>query len=248
METPVPPGETEDERDIRENKDIAAFSYVWIMSVIIYALKKDSKFIRYHSKQATLLFVLSILVAMIPYLGRYLVFLVVAGMLLGFVHAAQGHYADVPFVGKLAKGELTIADVWKQLHEALSAILRTFKTIFKTSTKEEEKKPESPPTTPVPSGSIVPNPSSSVPVDPEPPTQWRDAPATQPSSSQEISLEAKPAVRGPEALSSSPSLAIRPRAHGRAGAEGRPEWVNHKASKPVNPLPPIDNPPLPPVV
>lgn len=158
METQVPPIETPDQRDIQENKDVAAFSYVWIMSVIIFGLRRDSKFIRYHSKQGIVLFIMSILVAMLPYVGRYLVFLVVAGMLLGFLHAAQGQYADVPFAGKLAKGELTLADVLKQIQTALSAVLQTLKAVFKTTAKPEEKTsetPVSPPSVPVSPPSVM---------------------------------------------------------------------------------------------
>src|SRR3989338_3438029 len=101
MENPTPalPNETDDQRDIRMNKDIAAFSYVWIMSVIIYIARKDSRFIQYHSKQGIVLFLLTIPAAMIPYVGKLLLFFIVAGMMLGFINAARGKYADVPVAG-----------------------------------------------------------------------------------------------------------------------------------------------------
>ncbi len=136
-------GETDDQRDIRENKDIAAFSYVWIMALAIYFARRDSKFIRYHSKQGLILFVVSILLAMIPVFGRLLLFIPVAGMLLGFVHAAQGTYADVPIVGGLAKGELSITDALKQVGAFLKSLLDGFMNmVHKATPKKEEKKPD----------------------------------------------------------------------------------------------------------
>src|SRR3989338_9975686 len=106
MENPTPalPNETDDQRDIRMNKDIAAFSYVWIMSVIIYIARKDSSFIQYHSKQGIVFFLLTIPAAMIPMIGNILVLIIAGGMVLGFLHAAQGKYEDVPIAGDFAKG------------------------------------------------------------------------------------------------------------------------------------------------
>ena len=158
MDTPhIIPGETDDQRDIRMNKDVAAFSYVWIMSVLIYASRKDSKFIRYHSKQGVVLFIFSIIFGLIPLVGKYLLFLTVAGMLLGFVHAAQGEYADVPIAGELAKGTMKPGDLVKMIVDLGRKIVAVFRDIFQSSKekpKEPEKKPEppvdNPPVNPVP--------------------------------------------------------------------------------------------------
>lgn len=142
LETTTPTGETDDQRDIRTNKDIAAFSYVWIMSVIIYIARKDSRFIQYHSKQGIVLFLLTLPAVMIPVIGNLLVLVIVAGMVLGFIHAAQGKYDDVPVAGDLAKGNFAVKDLVHsvaKLLESLSALLkRTFK-------KPEQPKPETPP-------------------------------------------------------------------------------------------------------
>lgn len=134
------PGETDEQRDIRMNKDVAAFSYLWIMSVFIYLTKKESKFVRYHSRQGIVLFLLSIPISMIPYLGKFLMFFIVAGMLLGFVHAAQGQYADVPFAGDLAKGDLKAGDL---LHSILRSLRKALDTL-EGFVKKGERKPESP--------------------------------------------------------------------------------------------------------
>lgn len=142
MESPQQPliTETPEQRDIRENKDVAAFSYVWIMSVVIYAARKESPFIRFHAKQGIVLFLLSILIAIIPVVGKYLMLLVVAGMLMGFIHAAQGHRQDVPFVGKLSRGELTL----KEVVDALMAAFKAIGNLFHSKTAQDSKKPADP--------------------------------------------------------------------------------------------------------
>ncbi len=151
MNTPVLiPGETDEQRDIRINKDTAAFSYLWIMSVFIYFSKKDSKFVRYHSRQGIVLFLLSIPLSMIPYLGRFFLFLVVAGMLLGFVHAAQGKYADVPFAGDLAKGDIKPADLWHSTIKSLRKALDMLEGLIKKPEPKKEAPKESMDSTPKP--------------------------------------------------------------------------------------------------
>jgi uncharacterized membrane protein len=90
--------------DVELNKDMAALSYLFVMSVIVYWVRKESAFARFHSKQAMILFVLSILVWFIPVLGRILELIVVAGAVYGFLCAAHGQWKEVPFIGPLARG------------------------------------------------------------------------------------------------------------------------------------------------
>ncbi len=125
-QTPTPANETPEDRDVRLHKDIAAFSYIWIMSLFIYFTKKDSKFIQYHSKQGIVLFLLSIPVSFIPWIGKYLVFLIVAGMLLGFLNAANGQYRDVPCIGPLSRGELSLHDLLRLTLASLKTLTSTF--------------------------------------------------------------------------------------------------------------------------
>ncbi len=150
----APAGETDEQRDIRVNKDIAAFSYVWIMSVIIYIARKDSRFIQYHSKQGIVLFLLTIPAAMIPIVGNLLVLVIAGGMVLGFIHAAQGKYEDVPFAGELSKGNMKLKDVvhaFAKLLEQLAGFLhRMFKKPAHHSQDASVVSPvDTPPTTPV---------------------------------------------------------------------------------------------------
>ena len=155
----TPSSETEEQRDIRVNKDIAAFSYVWIMSVIVFVARKDSRFIQYHSRQGIVLFLLTIPAAFIPIVGNFLILLLAAGMILGFIHAAQGKYEDVPVAGDLAKGKLKLADILHSVAKLLEDIASFLKRLFSKSevTHQESKPPttesdssvDTPPQTPV---------------------------------------------------------------------------------------------------
>lgn len=146
MDTPpVPlPGETPDQTDIRLNKDVAAFSYVWIMSVIVFASRRNSKFAQFHSKQGMVLFFLSIPIWLIPVIGHFLTIFVVAGMLLGFINAAQGLYSDVPLAGRLSRGELKAKEVLDALTHLLSRLFNSLGKIFHRSPKTPAS-PTSPP-------------------------------------------------------------------------------------------------------
>ncbi len=121
----APPPGTFDQADIQRNKDIAAFSYVWIMSVLIYFSRKESKFVQYHSRQGIVLFLMTIPLSFIPYIGRYLIFLAVAGMLLGFINAAGGQTRDVPLVGKLSRGELSVKELTHLVFNELRKLSKT---------------------------------------------------------------------------------------------------------------------------
>ncbi len=184
--TQTPPeNETPEQRDIRLNKDVAAFSYVWIMSVVVFASRRDSPFVQYHAKQALILFILSIPVAIIPFLGRYLVFIVLAGNLLGFINAANGRREDIPIIGDLASGKTKPKDVWKQAKPYMDKLMVVLSQLLKKPAHHDEKKADmkkdaapaaAPTAAPKPAESAVPQ---SAPTAPKP---SENAPAAQPAS------------------------------------------------------------------
>ena len=141
MENPQNPQmpETDEQKDIKLNKDVAAFGYIWIMSVVVYASRRDSKFVQFHSKQGIVLFLLTLPVSVIPFIGKYLLLLIVAGMLLGFINAAQGQKRDVPFAGPLSRGELTLEGVTKIITLWYQRIAQAFSSLRKSHVKHEPK-------------------------------------------------------------------------------------------------------------
>lgn len=144
--------------DIEENKDIAAFSYLWIMSVVVYFLKKDSPFVRFHSTQAMILFVASVVVWMIPIgiVAKALELVILAGMVMGFLNAAQGQRRDVPFVGPLSRREKGFRQTFGDITAAIARLTARIKKMFHSVKKEST--PPTPHPNPVPS---TPPPSSS---------------------------------------------------------------------------------------
>jgi len=78
------------EMDAKENRDIAAISYVWALGLFVFLWKKDSPFVRFHAKQGIVLFILTILFWPIPVVGRFFELLVLAPLLLRFLNAAHG--------------------------------------------------------------------------------------------------------------------------------------------------------------
>jgi len=111
--------------DVEANKDLAAFSYLYVMSVIVYLLKgKESAFIRHHSKQAMLLFLLAFIAWFIPFLGTLLELIILVGVVVGFLHAAQGQWKDVWLVGPLSRGEMKVRDAWKEIVLFVSSLAK----------------------------------------------------------------------------------------------------------------------------
>lgn len=141
----APPSGTESprERDIRENKDIAAVSYIWVMSIIIYFARKDSAFIHYHARQGVVLFLISLPLWFIPVVGNLLEFFILAGMVMGFINAFQGHYTDVPVIGALAKGELTPMQALKKAAEFFRGLFAGM--LGKKDAKKQDVSPSPPP-------------------------------------------------------------------------------------------------------
>lgn len=144
---PQPPAVTvidSDAADIVANKDIAAFGYLWIMCIVVFLLRRNSPFVRFHTKQAMILFVLSILVLFIPVVSRLLGLGVLALMVLGFINAAQGHRKDIPIVGPLSRREIGLRDAWKQFLDGVLKLVAFMKSFA-------SKKPPSSPSSSPPS-------------------------------------------------------------------------------------------------
>ncbi|MEK7591635.1 MAG: hypothetical protein AAB489_05540 [Patescibacteria group bacterium] len=121
------------ERDVEENKDIAAFSYLWVMSVVVWFLKKDSPFVRFHSRQAIVLFVLSVIIWIIPveFVSRLLEIVILAGMVIGFLNAAQGQRKDIPLVGPFSRGEMGLRQAWREILNVCVAIASRVRAMFR---------------------------------------------------------------------------------------------------------------------
>lgn len=143
LSTPTPAPVPPLKNDIEENKDIAALSYAWILSVIIYFFKKDSPFVRFHAKQGIVLFILSLLVWTLPIVGRFFELLILALCVLGFLGAAQGQWKDLPIIGDMASGRWShVRESWKQV---MQSIVHLWQRLLHIIPKDKPANPQSQP-------------------------------------------------------------------------------------------------------
>lgn len=84
-----------------DSKLMAAFSYVWIISVVMLFIKKNDPFVRFHAQQGTVLFLISF-VAWIPILW-WLWFFIIILDLIGFLKALAGEKFRMPVVADIGE-------------------------------------------------------------------------------------------------------------------------------------------------
>jgi uncharacterized membrane protein len=133
---PLPPPTPE--KDVEQNKDLAALSYLWVMSVVVYFLKaKESAFVRYHSRQAIILFILSIIFWFIPFIGQFLELIILVGIIIGFAGAAQGQWKSIPIAGPLSRREITVREAWKQVIDVIAGFVKGLRA---SKNKDPEKR------------------------------------------------------------------------------------------------------------
>jgi uncharacterized membrane protein len=97
---------TTDNKDVEENKIMAAIGYIWILCLIPLFLKRRSAFAQFHAKQGLILFILELigwLIFWIPLIGFLLYIVVILFAVLGIMSALQGKYWEMPILGKYAK-------------------------------------------------------------------------------------------------------------------------------------------------
>lgn len=84
-----------------DEKLFGAISYLWFLGILIFVLKRDSEFVRYHAKQGTVLFALMIVAWMIPVFGIFanIVFFIL--MITGLLQAYMGNHWRMPLVGTI---------------------------------------------------------------------------------------------------------------------------------------------------
>ena len=85
-----------------DSKLFAALSYLWLLSVVMLVLKKDDEFVRFHAKQGTVIFAVSIILWFIPIIGWLLQIAVLIAVVIGFLKAYSGERFKMPVVGDLA--------------------------------------------------------------------------------------------------------------------------------------------------
>lgn len=106
--TPPPPSPSPRDQaapagDAERNKALAALSYVWVVSLVMLLLKKDSAFIQFHARQGLVLFLAFTIFGFIPFFGWIANIAVVALAVTGFISAVSGRWMKLPVVFALSQ-------------------------------------------------------------------------------------------------------------------------------------------------
>lgn len=97
------PSKPSNPKDVEENKILAAISYLWLMSLIMLLVKKDSEFVQFHAKQGLILFIISVILWFIPGIGWLLNVIVFIFIVIGFLKALAGEKWELPLLADIAK-------------------------------------------------------------------------------------------------------------------------------------------------
>ncbi len=95
--------ETKQQINPSEKKVWAAVGYLWILSLVVLAARKDNEFVRFHASQGFFLFVVSTILWFIPVIGWLLNILIGVVAIVGIIKAIQGEKWELPVVGQMAK-------------------------------------------------------------------------------------------------------------------------------------------------
>jgi len=87
----------------QDDKLMGAFSYVWILSLIILITKKDSEFVKFHARQGFVLFIASVVLGFIPILNWVVWLVVTVAAIYGIYNAMNGQKKELPLIGQFAK-------------------------------------------------------------------------------------------------------------------------------------------------
>lgn len=101
-----------EQKDIDENKGLAAISYLWILFLIPLLTKKDSPYAQFHAKQGLALFVASLVIgaaSAIPVIGWFLIswigsLIILVLFIMGLLNALSGKCEELPVIGKWFMG------------------------------------------------------------------------------------------------------------------------------------------------
>ncbi len=89
------------DKDIEENKVIAALSYAWILFLVPLLGKRKSKFAQFHAKQGLVLFILELIGSLLmwfPVFGQLLMLAFLVISVIGIIKALNGEWWKMPYI------------------------------------------------------------------------------------------------------------------------------------------------------
>ena len=91
------------EKNNGEEKVWGAISYLWVLSLVALAARKDDDFVRFHANQGVFLFAVSLVMMLIPILGWIISLFILAFCIVGIVKALKGEKWELPLVAGMAE-------------------------------------------------------------------------------------------------------------------------------------------------
>lgn len=92
-----------DEKDITENKYVAALAYVWILFLVPLLAKKDSPFAQFHAKQGLVLCVVAIICSIVPVIGWLATVVLFVVAVIAVIKTLSGEAWEIPYVKDAVK-------------------------------------------------------------------------------------------------------------------------------------------------
>lgn len=86
-----------------EQKIWAAASYLWILSLVVLAARKNNEYIRFHANQGVLLFVVSVVSMILGPIGMMINIVVAIAAIMGIIKSIQGEKWSLPAVAGMAQ-------------------------------------------------------------------------------------------------------------------------------------------------
>ncbi len=98
--------ETDEEKDIRENRAITYLSYIGLLFLVPMLMKKESKFAQFHAKQGLVLTIgwfIGVFLYPLAGLGFLVQLFVLILSIIGLINVNKGEMKDLPIIGNIAK-------------------------------------------------------------------------------------------------------------------------------------------------
>lgn len=92
-----------DQKDIADNKFIAALSYLGILFLVPLLVKKESPFAQFHAKQGLVLCIAFFVFSFIPFLGWMVNLFLLVVVIIALIKTLSGEAWELPFVKDVVK-------------------------------------------------------------------------------------------------------------------------------------------------
>lgn len=86
-----------------EERIWGAVGYLWVLSLVALAARKNNEYVKFHASQGALLALLSIVFMFIPVLGWLANILIAIAAIVGIIKSLQGEKWELPIVGTMAQ-------------------------------------------------------------------------------------------------------------------------------------------------